>query len=368
MSEDRAPSLTAVTHGARLEGAYLAAMQLLFSGATPGPDEIRGVTAVLGILDAETGEIVYRCEYGTPPELRAPKQKMQFTGYCMTNGQVYACSHTEIVRFDDWPPSQPAGRITIPGFNDLHHCIPWEGGLAVANTGLETVDHVSLDGDLIQRWDLLDGHPGARRIDPDLDYRRIPDTKPHHVHANHLWVRNGELWVTELKAPGVERVTDARRRVTFDVGRPHDGRYIGGRLAFTAVDGRVVLVDPESLEVVANHDLTQMTPGVKILGWCRGICEDPRDPNRYFVAFSSVRESPWREYGFRIKHGHQRAPSRIVLYDVERAEVVRSFVITETQSLVLFQLVPLPEALWVEGRKDLRRRRPAAERQPALAA
>ena len=149
-------------------------MQLLFSGAIPGPKEVRGVTAVLGIVDAETGEVLHLCAYGTPPELRAPKQKMQFTGYCMTEGRIYVCSHTEIVRFDDWPPSEPAGRITLPGFNDLHHCIPWNGGLAVANTGLETVDHVSLDGDLLQRWDLLDGHPEARRIDPDLDYRRSP--------------------------------------------------------------------------------------------------------------------------------------------------------------------------------------------------
>ena len=172
--------------------------------------------------------------------------------------------------------------------------------------------------------------------------------------------------MTELRRPGVMRVTGARRQVTFETGRPHDGRYIGGRLAFTTVNGRVVLVDPGSLRIVANHDLTQMTPGVQVLGWCRGICEDPRDPNRYFVAFSSLRESRWREYGFRIKHGHRRVPSRIVLYDVEQAEVVNSFVTTESQSLVLFQLVALPEAMWVEGRETLGGRRPAVRRHPAL--
>ncbi len=230
-------------------------MQLLFSGAIPSREEVRGVTAVLGILDVETGEILHLCEYKTPPELMAAK-KMQFTGFFMTDGQIYACSNTEIVRFDDWPPSEPAGRITIPGFNDLHHCIPWDGGLAVANTGLETVDHVSLEGDLIQRWDLLDGYPEARRIDPDLDYRRIPDTQPHRIHPNHLWVRDGELWATGLKDPGAVRVTGDRRKIAFDTGRPHDGphdgRYIRGQLAFTTVRGFVVLVDPDSLEVVAS--------------------------------------------------------------------------------------------------------------------
>jgi hypothetical protein len=326
-------------------------MQLLFSGAIPTPQQIRGVTAVLGIVDAETGEILHLCEYRTPPGLQAPQQKMQFTGYCMIDSQLYVCSHTEIVRFDDWPPSEPAGRISIPGFNDLHHCIPWEGGLAVANTGLETVDHVSLDGDLLQRWDLLDGYSDVRRIDPGFDYRRIPDTKPHHIHPNHLWIRHGELWVTGLKARGAVRVTGDGRKVTFETGRPqdgpHDGRYIGGQLALTTVRGFVVLVDPDSLEVVASHDLEPMTPGIKTLGWCRGLCEDPRDPKRFFVAFTILRGSPWRDYGFRIKHGHKKMPSRIALYDVERAEMVESFLITESQSLVLFQLDLLPENLWV---------------------
>jgi hypothetical protein len=326
-------------------------MQLLFSGAIPGPKEARGVTAVLGILDAETGDVLHLCEYRTPAEARAPQQKMQFTGTSMIDGKIYACAHTEIVRFDDWPPAEPAARLTTPGFNDLHHCIPWDGGLAVANTGLETVDHISLDGALLHRWDLLEGRPEARRIDPDLDYRRIPDTKPHHVHPNHLWVRNGELWVTGLKIPGAMRVTGNRRQVTIRTGRPqdgpHDGRYVRGQLAFTTVRGFVVLVDPDSLEVAESHDLASMTPGIKTLGWCRGLCEDPRDPNRFFVAFTIIRFSQWREYGFRIKHGHLKAPSRIVLYDVERAEVVESFLITESQSLVLFQLDLLPENLWV---------------------
>jgi hypothetical protein len=326
-------------------------MQLLFSGAIPTAKEVRGVTAVLGILDAENGEVLHVCEYQTPTELRAPEQKMQFTGFCFREGSIYVCSHTEITRFDDWPPSRPAASISLTGFNDLHHCIPWQGGLAVANTGLETVDHVSLEGELLHRWDLLGAHPDARRIDLQLDYRRIPDTKPHLLHPNHLWTRDGELWVTGLKIPGAICVTGDPRRITFQTGRandgPHDGRWIGDRLAFTTVRGFVVLVDPDSLEVVAVHDLAPMTPNIKTLGWCRGLCEDPRDPNRYFVAFSILRFSKWREYGFRVKHGHPKAPSRIALYDIKRKELVESFLVTKEQSLVLFQLDLLPENLWV---------------------
>jgi len=322
-------------------------MQLLFSGAMPGREEIRGVRAVLGILEADTGRIIHWCEYSTPRELRAPRQKMQFTGYALVGDQIYVCAHSEIVRFTSWPPTEPADRISVPGFNDLHHCIPWKDGLAVANTGLETVDHVSLDGELIHRWDLLEGHSQARRIDPDRDYRQIEDTKPHLVHANHLWVRNGELWVTELKARRAVRLTGDPGQINFETGMPHDGRQVGDRLAFTTVNGTVVLVDPDTLDVVARHDLQEMTPGVRTLGWCRGVCADWRHPSRFFVAFSMVRRSPWREYGFWINNGHKKVPSRIDLYDVESREMVERYVMTERQSLVLFQLDALPEHLWV---------------------
>jgi hypothetical protein len=343
-------------------------MQLLFSGAVSGPEEIRGVTAVLGVVDAESGEILHLCEYGTPSELRAPGQKMQFTGFCMADGGVYACTHTEIVRFDDWPPSRPAARISIPGFNDLHHCIPWDGGLAVANTGLETVDHVSLGGELLHRWDLLARHPEApRRIDPDLvDYRQLADTKPHHLHGNHLWIRHGELWITELKARGAEPVSGGRLQVTFDAGRPHDGRYVGGRLVFTTVNGRIVLLDPDSLETLEQHYLRDMTPGARTLGWCRGVCEDPRAPNRYFVGFSSLRESRWHEYGFHLNNGHPRLRSRIVLYDVERREAVKTLLDAASRDLVLFQLTALPKALWLR-RRESAARGPVTDRVPVAA-
>ena len=88
-------------------------------------------------------------------------------------------AYGEILGFDSWPPREPSARITLPGFNDLHHCLPWQGGLAVANTGLECVDSIDFDGGLRERWDLLAGQPGAREIDPERDYRRVTDTKPH---------------------------------------------------------------------------------------------------------------------------------------------------------------------------------------------
>ncbi|TMK73754.1 MAG: hypothetical protein E6G49_05095 [Actinobacteria bacterium] len=324
-------------------------MQLLVSGAIAGREDLRGVTAVLCIVDGESGEVLHRCDYRTPAELRAPTQKMQFTGFSFHHGGLYVCSHTEVVYFEEWPPVEPSGRMSLPGFNDLHHCIPWDQGLAIANTGLETVDHVSLEGKLLGRWDLLADFAEAREIDRQFDYRRLPDTKPHLVHGNHLWTRKGELWVTQLRTARAVCLTTDRRPLSFKMGMPHDGRHSGGRLVFTTTNGHLAFVDPDSLRLIASYDLSAMVPGARILGWCRGVCGDPLHPTRFFVGFSFIRGSRWREYGFWLKHGQRPVPTRVDVFDVARGERLRSFEMTlpDAPGYVLFQLEQLPESLWV---------------------
>jgi hypothetical protein len=315
-------------------------VQLLFSGAIPGPSEPRGVTGLLAVLDTESGEIVHRCEYTTPDELRGPDQKMQLTGFAWVGESLYVCSHTEIVRFDEWPPTRPAGRLSLPGFNDLHHCRPWAGGIAVANTGLETVDLLSLEGSLEERWDLVAGREGARTIDEDLDYRRIADTKPHLVHVNHLFEHGGELWCTQLGARRAVPVARPEAGVEIEAGMPHDGRLVGDTLAFTTVNGYVVGFDPASMNGQRAVDLSAITPELGVLGWCRGICGDPRSPGSAFVGFTTPRRTAWREYAFSVKYGHRPAPSRICLYDLAEGRLERTYSLQD--DLVIFQLDILP--------------------------
>jgi hypothetical protein len=324
-------------------------VQILFSGAIPAEEERRGVTAILGILDAATGEVVHRAEYRTPDALRAPEQKMQFTGYAWDAERLYVCCHNEIVWFDSWPPVEPVGRVSHPGFNDLHHCIPWEGGLLVANTGLETVDHVTLDGELVARWDLLEGVEGARQIDPEREYRLLHDRalKPHTAHGNHVFVRDGDLWVTQLRTSRVVSLTGDERQVEIEAGMPHDGRYIRDQLAFTTTNGHVVLVDPATMEVQASHNLPSMTPNADFLGWCRGICEDPRSKDAFWIAFSYPRATRWREYAFWAKYKHKPLPSRIASYDLATGAVRESYELASNEDMALFQLDLLAEERWL---------------------
>lgn len=323
-------------------------MQLLFSGAIPNSTEPRGVTALLGILDPRSGEILHSCTYETPAEMRAPGQKMQFTGFSMGDTEIHVCSHVEIVVFDEWPPLQPARRITLPSFNDLHHCLPWDGGLAIANTGLETVDLISPDGELRERWDVLEPeHRSLGPIDPSFDYRTLPDTKPHFAHPNHLFQIGDALWVTQLRTSSARCVVDGSKRIEIEAGMPHDGRDIGGRLAFTTTNGHAVFADPASGETLAAHDLKELMEAPELAGWCRGICEDPSDEGSVYVAFTRPRQTRWHEFSFRVRHGYDRPPTRICHFDLKRQRLRSCVEVTDELSLVLFQLEALPERLWV---------------------
>lgn len=317
-------------------------MQMLISGAVQGEDGHQGVLAVLLIVDMETGEIVHRAEYMPPDELRSEGQKIQFTGSCFHENEYYVCSHNEVLVYSDWPPVEPSRRITHKGFNDLHHVYPWKGGLAVSNTGLETVDHVTFDGELIERWDLLRDETECRVLDESRDMRLIPDTKPHLRHGNHLFELDGKLWTSQLKTEDAVCVEDLSRRLEMGSGQPHDGVFLHGKLVFTTTNGYLVIFEPENGMRRTIHNLTEMTEGVNQLGWCRGVTVEPGNPDRYWVCFSALRRSKWKDFGYWIKYGHHMPRSHIALYDLAERRRVVSKTIGEGVGYQLFQIDVLP--------------------------
>ncbi len=318
-------------------------MQLLISGAVQGEDGDQGVLAVILILDGESGKVLHRCEYLPPKDVVSPGQKIQFTGSCFIDGAYFVCTHNEVLVYEEWPPKAPARKISLKGFNDLHHCFPWRGALAVSNTGLETVDLVSLDGELLERWDLLEGEPGARTIDEGKDYRLIPDTKPHLRHGNHLFELGGELWTSQLRTMDAVCVTKPGRRLEMGVGMPHDGIVLGDKLVFTTTNNHLVMFDVADPSRRTEYNLPEMTPDLNQLGWCRGVARHPGAADRYFVCFSALRRSKWKEFGYWIKHGHMQPRSHLALYDLNERRMVRHQQVGEHHGYQLFQIDVLPD-------------------------
>ena len=321
-------------------------MQLLFSGAVPSPDHQRGAIGLLGVFDVGRGEVIHETRWEPPAALRAPGQKIQLTGFAWSAGSLLVCTHNAVLVYEDWPPRRPARIVSLPGFNDLHHCRPWKEGLAIANTGLEAVDWLDAEGKLLQRWDLLEGTAGARRIDPARDLRLVPDTKPHHRHPNHLFEHEGELWVTQLRTRDAVRVGRGGGRIEIPEGMPHDGTRVGDHLLFTTINGWVVRIPARPGATRQAFDLGPLDPDYEELGWCRGICPDPENaPDGVFVAFSMVRRPRWRELGYLVKHLHRAPPSRLCRYDLSVPRRTGVWQIGPGRGYVLFQIAPLPREL-----------------------
>ncbi|TVQ76011.1 MAG: hypothetical protein EA380_09600 [Phycisphaeraceae bacterium] len=317
-------------------------MQVLITGAEQGADG-KGVLALAIIMDLETGKTVYRMEFMLPEALRTPEHKVQFTGNAFIDGKWFVCTHNEVLIFDTWPPRTPVDRITIPGFNDLHHCMEWRGNLAISNTGLETVDVVSFSGELLERYDLLRDEPDARKIDSDVDYRLIADTKPHLRHGNHLFEHDGELWTGQLKTFDAVCTSDLSKRLSIEVGMPHDGVWLNGRLFFTTTNGHLVAFDPARGMSREVYNLLEMTEGLNQLGWCRGVCSIPGDTDRVIVMFSRLRRSKWKDFGYWIKYGHNIPTSNISMYNLAERKCEHRWAVGEGEGYQVFQVDVLPD-------------------------
>ena len=89
---------------------------------------------------------------------------------------------------------------------------------------------------------VLGGSPWDR-FSPDVDYRKVPTTKPHRAHPNFIFFLDGKPWVTRFNQRDAVPVDGVNGRPPFDIGREegvHDGHIVGGGLFFTTVGGCVV--------------------------------------------------------------------------------------------------------------------------------
>jgi hypothetical protein len=216
--------------------------------------------------------------------------------------------------------------VSLPCFNDVHHVFPGpDHTLFVANTGLDAVVEVGADDAFSNMWNVLEEDPWER-FSPDVDYRKVPSTKPHKSHPNHVTYFDGDLWVTRSGQQDLFRLTGGSRsaavidpsvETTFQA--IHDGFLQGDRIYFTAVRGFVIVLDAESLQVVGRYDLSKIVGDGPPLGWCRGV--EVVDEDRVVVGFSRLRPTRWGENVRWVKHrlggeGYGLRPTRIAMFNL----------------------------------------------------
>lgn len=315
------------------------------------------------LVDLRTGVVTPLLRYsGDPRRLADGSPSVLFKSSTLTRHALWLCTTTEILRVGprDW---QIEKRVSHPWLNDVHHVVPTaEGTLLVANTGLDQVLELDLDGQAVAAWSTA-STPTWERFDRAVDYRKIATTKPHHSHPNYVWHADGRWWVTryltgdacEVGGLGSTRRLSAvpREPESKDFAGPHDGVVWSDRVWFTTVDGHVVR-SPAKLAAdvdsnVASEELDRVRlvgadDGPELLGWCRGIA--PVDANQAWIGFSRLRPTKFMGYLSWVKHGFRKvgqyatAPTRIALHDLTDGRLSREIDLEPAGMSTIFSLHP----------------------------
>jgi hypothetical protein len=252
--------------------------------------------------------------------------------------RLYTCTETEAMVYR-LPGFELVEHVSLPVFNDVHHARPSiDGHLLVANAGLEMVLEVDSAGEILQAWNVLGEDPWSN-LEPELDYRWV-STKPHRSHPNFVFYIDGELWATRFHQGDAVSLTRPGERIHISSERIHDGIVYEGHVYFTAVNGRVVVVDTDRLEAAETFDLTAMHEHRSLLGWCRGLL---LDGSRLWVGFSRIRATKFRENVGWVSRGFRRDnPTRIACYDLERRECIAEIDLEPAGLAAVYSILPGP--------------------------
>lgn len=250
--------------------------------------------AVVLKVDSDSLAVERLLDYVSPPEVCPEHPSVVFKAGTMDAEHLYLCTQTEVLiyRRDDLSVEN---YLTLPLFNDLHHVTPsgW-GTLLIAVTGLDMVVEIKPDGTVLNEWNVL-GQDPWQRFARDVDYRKVQSTKPHHAHPNFVFTIGDAVWTTRCDLNDAVCLTTPGRRIDLIGNREnpvqfvHDGVTANGRVYFTSVDGHILVVDPDSLQVTDVVDIGAILDYNMPLGWCRGI--KVLDGNRVIVGFSRLRST-----------------------------------------------------------------------------
>jgi hypothetical protein len=306
---------------------------------TAGDDWYQYRKGLIVEVDPDGGDLAVQVEYVSPPEARPDQDPaILFKSSSVRDGRLFACTQTEILVYSV-PDFRQVGYLSLPLFNDIHHVVPTDrGSLLVANTGLDMVLELSLDGRILQEWGAL-GQDPWERFSRDVDYRKVPTTKPHHSHPNQIFCIGDEIWTTRFEQRDAVSLTSGRR---IDIGleRVHDGFVHRGHVYFTTVDGKVVVVDTVSLETVETIDLVELVGGSILLGWTRGLYVDDRG---IWVGFSRIRPTKFRQNVAWVLRGFKEGrPTHIAHFDLERRTCTRWIDVEPSGLSVVFSILQAP--------------------------
>ena len=289
-------------------------------------------------VNPEKREVKTCVDYVSPSHTCADEEPaILFKSGTLVGNALYACTQTEVIVYRV-PDFEQIHYVSLPHFNDLHHVRPTPAGnLLVVNTGLDMVMEITLEGEVLREWNVLGEEPWDR-FSREVDYRKVPSTKPHLAHPNFSFYIGDEAWVTRFEQRDAICLTDPRKRIEIGLERPHDGVPHGERVYFTTVNGHVVIANHRTRQVEEIIDLNELTPENAVLGWCRGIAFDG---DKAWIGFSRLRPTKWRGNVSWVTRGFKDVlPTRIACYDLARKECLTNIELEEYGLSAVFGIYP----------------------------
>ncbi len=274
------------------------------------------------VVDAEAwtvaGELAFEAAHAPSPDAHQEATAASLTGERL----LLQPAHTELLWIDP-VALRIVRRVSHPLFHGLHSATESDDGtIVVTCAGLDSVLELDADGRPLRHHWLREGR-FADAYGGITDFRTVDHRgfDPHSHHPNFAWRSGDEIWATCFETREC-RTADGRRRIALDEAIPHDGRLREGLLWFTQVDGRVIAVDPVTLQRKLEIDLRELCATRKMLGWCRGV-EVVGD--RLFVGMTMLRSTRHREVLRMLLRGAQgeKLPTRLLEIDLGRFRVRR---------------------------------------------
>lgn len=202
------------------------------------------------------------------------------------------------------------------------------------------VVEITPDGQVVNLWNVLGEDPWLR-FDQDHDYRKV-STKPHRAHPNFVFYIGTELWATRFHQGDAISVEQPERSIQVSSERIHDGVVHENHIYFTSVDGKVIIADAKSLQIVETIDLMSLDESRAVLGWCRGILIDG---DRIWIGFSRIRPTRFRENVGWVARGLQRdRPTRIACYDLGSLSCIAEIELESVGLAAVYSILPAAEA------------------------
>lgn len=299
-----------------------------------------GACAIVEVdLDSERAESVLH--FAPPADLRVPGKG--FTGARWDRAdanRMYVCGFNAVYGVDTsrWCVD---GALHTPCMNDLHDVEVDGDRLLVVNTGLDSVEVFSRDGQYLGGYTAQPAWLAAKKLEgispsretwtqllrpgwtagaveaspgtPVGSYYDRPGEREFHrrkvrdyVHPNHIAVVGDQVLVTRLRDSSVMDVTRQQVVIADTPGHPHDGQAVGPTFWVTCVDGIVVGYAIEEGRVTGRQTELIDVRQSGHFGWCRGlhVTDDV-----IVVGLTEVRRSP----GHRWRGGERAATETSVL-------------------------------------------------------